>query len=272
MKVVLFCGGMGTRLREYSETIPKPMVEIGGRPLLWHLMRYYAHFGHKDFILCLGDKGDYIKECFRDHDGDWSNDLPLATGYRTAKLIDRDAHDWNVSFVDTGLNANIGQRLMAVREYVAGESVFMANYGDGLSDLDLNEYLNRFERSDKTAGLLCVKPSQSFHVVSLREDGRVQRLEQAAQSELWINGGFFVFKQQVFDYIRDGEELLDQPFHRLMAEDQLIAYRNEGFWACIDTLKDKTMFDDLVARGETPWAVWESANDSGRTAVAQDSG
>jgi glucose-1-phosphate cytidylyltransferase len=259
MKVVLFCGGLGTRLREYSETIPKPMVEIGGRPLMWHLMRYYAHFGHKDFILCLGYKGEYTKEYFLNHGKVLSDDLTPKS--RRVRWRDDD-EDWTISFVETGLSANIGQRLMAVKEYLVGDDVFMANYSDGLADLDLKRYLDQFFQSGKIASFLCVKPSQSFHVVTLGQDDQVQQIAPAVQSDLWINGGFFVFKADIFNYVRDGEELVHEPFHRLMADHQLVAFRNEGFWACIDTLRDKQMFDDMVARGETPWAVWESSGNS----------
>jgi glucose-1-phosphate cytidylyltransferase len=144
MKVVLFCGGLGTRLKEYSETVPKPMVEIGYRPLMWHLMRYYAHFGHKEFILCLGYKGDVIKKYFLEYNECLSNDFVYTRGGKGIQLYNNDIEDWSISFVDTGLQSNIGQRLMAVREYLAGDQVFLANYADGLTDLDLNLYLDHF--------------------------------------------------------------------------------------------------------------------------------
>lgn len=256
MKVVLFCGGLGTRLKEFSETIPKPMIDIGYRPLMWHLMRYYAHFGHKDFILCLGYQGDYIKKYFLDYDECLSNDFVLLNGGRDIKVFNNDISDWTISFVDTGLNTNIGQRLFAVKEYLEDENVFMANYSDGLADLDLNEYLDHFYRHDKIGSFLCVRPSQSFHVVTLGEDSEVKCITPVGKSDMWINGGFFVFKRKIFDYMREGEELVQEPFFRLIAENQLMAYRNTGFWACIDTLKEKKMFDEMHARGEMPWAVW----------------
>jgi glucose-1-phosphate cytidylyltransferase len=259
MKVVLFCGGLGTRLKEYSETIPKPMVEIGYRPLMWHLMRYYAHFGFKDFILCLGYRGDYIKKYFLNYDECMSNDFVLKNGGRDVQLYSNDIEDWTISFVDTGLHTNIGQRLLAVKEYLQGEEVFMANYSDGLADLDLNAYLDYFYRNDKIACFLSVKPSQSFHVVSVGEDGQVTKIEPVGKSNVWINGGYFVFKKEVFDYIQEGEELVQEPFYRLLAQNQLITHKNHGFWACIDTLKEKKLFDDMYARGDTPWAVWDSS-------------
>ena len=257
MKVVLFCGGLGARLKEYSETIPKPMVEIGYRPLMWHLMRYYAHFGHNEFILCLGNRGDYIKKYFLNYDECLSNDFVMTQGGKDIQLFDKDISDWKISFIDTGLNTNIGQRLLAVKDLLRGEEVFMANYADGLTDLDLDAYLAHFNRHDRVASFLSVKPSQSFHVVSARADGLVEQIQPVDRSEVWINGGFFVFKQSIFDYIREGEELVQEPFYRLIAEGQLVTYRNPGFWACIDTLKEKKMFDDMFASGDTPWTVWE---------------
>jgi glucose-1-phosphate cytidylyltransferase len=258
MKVVLFCGGMGTRLREYSETVPKPMVEIGYRPIIWHLMRYYAHFGHKDFILCLGYKGDYIKNYFLNYNECFSNDFTLSNGGKTINLHRSDIEDWTISFVDTGLTSNIGKRLMAVKPYLEGEEVFLANYADGLSDLDLDLYLNHFCTHGKIASFLAVQPSQSFHVVSFNEGALIDNIQPVGCSDLWINGGFFALKQAVFDYIQDGEELVIEPFQRLIQRKELIAYRNPGFWACMDTLKEKILFDEMYATGQTPWAVWNS--------------
>lgn len=258
MKVVLFCGGLGTRLREYSETIPKPMVEIGYRPIIWHLMRYYAHFGHKDFILCLGYRADCIRNYFINYNEYLSNDFVLSQGGKKIQLYNNDIEDWTITFVDTGLNANIGQRLAAVKPYLGEEDVFLANYADGLTDLDLNLYLNNFYQQDKIASFLCVQPSQSFHVVSVGSDSLVQDIKPVIDANLWINGGFFAFKKEIFDYIQPGEELVVEPFRRLIDRQQLVGYRNPGFWACMDTLKEKMMFDEMYAKGEMPWTVWES--------------
>lgn len=259
MKVVLFCGGLGTRLREHSETVPKPMVEIGYRPIIWHLMRYYAHFGHKEFILCLGYKGDYIKNYFLNYSECLSNDFTLSNGGRCIQLHDSDIEDWEITFIDTGLNSNIGQRLVAVKPYLKEEEVFLANYADGLSDLDLNLYLDHFYQQNKIASFLAVQPSQSFHVVSLNGDSLVENIQPVGCSNLWINGGFFALKQAIFDYIQDGEELVLEPFQRLIQRKELVAYRNPGFWACMDTLKEKILFDEMYAKGKTPWTVWESS-------------
>lgn len=258
MKVVLFCGGLGTRLREYSETIPKPMVEIGYRPIIWHLMKYYAHYGHKDFILCLGYRGDYIKRYFLNYDECLSNDFVLSQGGREVQLYNSDISDWNITFVDTGLHSNIGQRLKAVEKYLQGEEVFMANYSDGLSDLDLNAYIDNFFRQDKMASFLSVRPSQSFHHVSYDKNGLVDSIEAIDRGSLWINGGFFILKRQIFDYIQEGEELVVEPFKRLIAAKQLVTFENPNFWACMDTFKEKQIFDNMYAKGEMPWAVWET--------------
>jgi glucose-1-phosphate cytidylyltransferase len=258
MKVVLFCGGLGTRLREYSETVPKPMVSIGYRPLLWHLMRYYAHFGHREFILCLGYRGDLIKEYFINYDEWLSNDFQLVGSGKDIRLYNLDIADWKITFADTGLHSNIGQRLSAVQQYLDDEVAFLANYSDGLSDLPLGEYLDHFYRQDKIASLVCVRPSQSFHTVSLGGDGAVRDIRHVNEADLWINGGFFAFKREIFDYLKEGEELVQEPFQRLIGLEQLTAYRYEGFWACMDTFKDKQAFDDMNARGDTPWQVWRS--------------
>lgn len=257
MKVVLFCGGLGTRLHEYSETIPKPMVQIGYRPIIWHLMKYYAYFGHKEFILCLGYRGDYIKNYFLHYDECISNDFVLSNGGKEVRLAHNDIEDWTITFVDTGQHSNIGQRLMAVRKYLDDQEMFMANYSDGLTDLDLNCYLDFFKLHNKVASFLCVKPSQSFHIVSMDGDGLVANIEPVGKSNLWINGGFFIFKNEIFNYINAGEELVEQPFYRLISSNQLIAYQNNSFWACMDTLKEKKMFDDMYAEHDTPWAVWD---------------
>jgi glucose-1-phosphate cytidylyltransferase len=259
MKVVLFCGGLGTRLREYSETIPKPMVNIGYRPILWHLMKFYAHYGHTEFILCLGYRGDLIKQYFLSYDECLSNDFELTGGTRDIKLHGRDIEGWKITFVDTGLHANIGQRLRTVERYLADDPVFLANYSDGLSDLPLDEYLEHFSRRDKIASFVCVRPSQTFHTVSFGGDGLVEDIQHVGGSGLWINGGFFAFKRTVFDYLKEGEELVQEPFRRLISVQQLAAYRYEGFWACMDTFKDKQAFDDMEARGDTPWQAWRTA-------------
>lgn len=259
MKVVLFCGGLGTRLKEYSETIPKPMVDIGYRPIMWHLMRYYAHYGHKDFVLCLGYGANVIKNYFLNYHEALSNDFTLSKGGSEITLHNNDISDWTITFVDTGLNSNIGQRLMAVRKYLEGEEEFMANYTDGLADLDLDAYVDHFHQHGKVASFLSVRPSQSFHIVHAEETGEVNEIQPVWEADFWINGGFFIFKKEIFSYMQPGEELVIEPFRRLIADKQLTSYRNPSFWACMDTFKEKKTFDDMYARGEMPWAVWDDA-------------
>jgi glucose-1-phosphate cytidylyltransferase len=262
MKVVLFCGGLGTRLREYSETIPKPMVPIGHRPILWHLMKYYAHYGHREFILCLGYRGDLIRQYFLNYDECVSNDFVLSNGGRDVHLYRRDIEDWRITFVDTGLRSNIGQRLKAVEKYLEDDDVFLANYSDGLSDLNLTEYVARFRAMDKVAAFLSVRPSQSYHVVTAGPDGLVSDIRSVEESDVLINGGFFVFKKEIFDHLAAGEELVEAPFRRLVDKGELIAYRHRGFWSAMDTFKDKQRFDDMESQGNTPWAVWKEAADA----------
>jgi glucose-1-phosphate cytidylyltransferase len=257
MKVVLFCGGLGTRLREHSDTIPKPLVSIGYRPIIWHLLRYYAHFGHKDFILCLGYRGDLIKEYFVNYSEWLSNDFVLSGGLRNVEPIQKDVEDWRITFVETGLHSNIGERLLAVRKHLEGEEFFYANYSDALSDLSLTEYADAFEKKKVIAGFVAVRTWQSFHAVSARDDGIVNHIGPIRDSSFWLNGGFFHFRHDIFDYIKPGEELVEGPFRRLIEGEQLYSYKHEGFWAAMDTLKDKITFDRMNGRGDTPWKVWE---------------
>jgi glucose-1-phosphate cytidylyltransferase len=256
MKVVLFCGGLGTRLRDYSENIPKPMVNIGYRPIIWHLMKYYAHYGHTDFILCLGYRGDVVKQYFLNYEECLSNDFVLSKGGRELKLYSRDIEHWKITFVDTGLYSNIGQRLKAVEPYLEGEQVFLANYTDGLSDLPLPTYLDNFYQRDAIASFVSVRPNQTFHIVTVDDGSVVKNICHVSQTDLWMNGGFFAFKREVFDYVGEGEELVEEPFGRLIQKGALVAYKHDGFWACMDTFKDKQRLDELNAQGNCPWEVW----------------
>src|SRR5262245_44172801 len=256
MKVVLFCGGLGTGIRDDTESIPKPMVVIGYRPILWHVMRYYAHFGHKDFILCLGYRADVIKNYFLNYNECLTNDFVISDGGKKVQLLNSDIHDWSITCVDTGSTSNIGQRLKAVEKYLEGEEEFLANYSDGLTDLHLPDQLDNFHRQNKTASFLSVKPNVSFHVISTDADGLATGIKDVEQSEMRINGGFFIFKKAIFDYMRAGEELVREPFDRLIRERSLIAYRYDGFWMCMDTFKDKQRLESLYNKGEAVWEVW----------------
>jgi glucose-1-phosphate cytidylyltransferase len=258
MKVVLFCGGKGMRLRELSEDTPKPMVNIGYRPIIWHLMKYYAHFGHKDFILCLGYKGDAFKKYFLEYDECVSNDFTLSEGGSKLELGNSDIHDWRISFVDTGIHSNIGQRLVRAKKYVQDEEIFLANYSDGLTDLNLDKQLEHFKGHNKIASFLSVKPNLTYHTVTMKNDGLVGDMRPFKSCNIRINGGFFILKNDIFEYIRDGEELVQEPFYRLIEKEQLIAYEYNGFWGALDTFKDKQQLDELYEKGNPPWKVWNS--------------
>ena len=256
MKVVLFCGGLGTRLREHSDTIPKPLVNVGYRPILWHLMRYYAHFGHTEFILCLGYRGDLIRDYFLNYNEAMTNDFVLSEGGRRVELMSRDLDAWKITFVDTGLHSNIGQRLLRVRKYVEGDPEFLANYADGLSDLPLDKLVQEFHDDDAVASFATVRSPQSFHTVKFGDDGRVTSMGAMNAGGIWINGGYFALRREIFDYLQEGEELVEQPFARLIAKRALRTYCHQGFWQSMDTFKDKITFDRMEAQGKCPWMLW----------------
>jgi glucose-1-phosphate cytidylyltransferase len=256
MKVVLFCGGLGMRLHPSTEIIPKPLVTVGEKPILWHIMKYYSHFGHNDFILCLGYKGELIKRYFLDYDECLSSDFVLSNGGKDKKLIEKNSDDWRITFADTGLYSNIGQRLKAVQKHLDKEEMFLANYSDGLTDLNLPTLIDYVKKKNKTACLLTVKPFHSYHAVFSEKSGLVSNMVPLQESEIRINGGYFVFKNQIFDYIKDGEELVNEPFKRLISKKELLAYNFDGFWANMDTYKDKQQLDDWAAKGHANWQVW----------------
>jgi glucose-1-phosphate cytidylyltransferase len=184
----------------------------------------------------------------------------MSEGGKSLQLLGTDIQDWTITFADTGLNSNIGQRLKAVERYLHGEEVFLANYSDGLTDFLLPSMVEHFMASGKVAAFLCVQPTQSFHVVSLGEGHDVAAIQHLARSGLYINGGYFIFRKEIFNYIGDGEELVEEPFHRLVKEGLLAGYRHDGFWLPMDTFKDKQLLEDLYSRGAAPWEVWKNAN------------
>jgi glucose-1-phosphate cytidylyltransferase len=220
-------------------------------------MRYYAHFGHTEFILCLGYRGDLIREYFLSYNEAMSNDFTLHGAGRKIVLHSHDIDDWKITFVDTGLHSNIGQRLLRVRSYLGDDPVFLANYADGLSDLPFDDHVEKFlAKPDQIASFVAVPSTQSFHAVNADDQGVVTKLGAMPDQQLLINGGYFVLRSEVFDYINEGEELVEQPFARLIAARRLMTYRWQGFWQCMDTLKDKISFDRMEARGTCPWKVW----------------
>jgi glucose-1-phosphate cytidylyltransferase len=237
VKVVLFCGGLGLRLRGMTGVVPKPMVPIGGRPLLWHIMRYYDHFGHRDFVLCVGHQAEVIKRYF---------------GHSSFR-----AEGWRVTFVDTPPEASIGERFFAVRDCI-DDDVFLANYGDTVTDVLLPDLIEAHRDSGKVASLLSVPPNYTFNAVTTNGSPLVSGFHDIADSGVRINGGYFVFGRRVFDFIEEGEDLPEM-FARLVANDELVAYAYDGFWAPMDTLKDKERLEALVASGGSVWQVWENA-------------
>jgi glucose-1-phosphate cytidylyltransferase len=259
MKVVLFCGGLGTRLREHSETIPKPLVNIGVRPILWHLMRYYAHYGHKEFILALGYRGDMVREYFLNYNECLSNDFVLSNsnGERTVTPMSHDISDWKITFVDTGLHSNLGQRLLRVRKYIGDDEEFMANYADGLSNLPLDRHIAEFRRHRSVASFVASRSPLSFHALHKEEDGVVTSFGRMQDGGFWVNAGFFCLRNEIFDFVNEGDELVEQPFQRLIEQRRLSVFRYEGFWQSMDTFKDKITFDRMEGRAECPWMVWK---------------
>jgi glucose-1-phosphate cytidylyltransferase len=253
MKVVIFCGGLGIRMGEATQTIPKPMIPVGPRPILWHIMKWYASWGHTDFVLCLGYRADMIKQYFLTYNEALGNDFVLAGGGREVELLGRDMEDWTITFVDTGINTTIGERLKAVQHHVDGDAVFLATYGDGLTNAPLDDMVDTLERSGKTALFLSVRPRVDYHVVQADETGLVQAVESLADADVWINGGFFVFRREIFDAIGPGEDLVTEAFARLVARAELIAYRYPGFWEPMDTMKDKQKLDALLESSRAPW-------------------
>ncbi len=259
MKVVLFCGGAGMRLRGYSEDVPKPMVTIGARPVLWHVMKYYAHFGHKEFILCLGYKASVIKNYFLEYEESVSNDFIFSQGGRKLEFMQRDIDDWKITFVDTGLNATIADRLRLIEPHLEGEEMFLANYSDGLTDFHLPQMIQEFTRRGSYACFLSVQPrSSSLDTVQAGEDGSVRAIKSMKDASIWVNGGFFVLRKEIFRYIKPHEELVYEPFQRLISEGKLWSPRYAGFWQCMDTFRDKQLLDEMEASGAPPWYLWKN--------------
>jgi glucose-1-phosphate cytidylyltransferase len=256
-------------LRGYSEDVPKPMVTIGSRPVLWHVMKYYAHFGHKDFILCLGYKASAIKNYFLDYEESVSNDFVFSQGGRKLDFMQRDIDDWKITFVDTGLNTSIADRLRLVKPFLEGEDVFLANYSDGLTDFCLPNMIHEFSRSDKYASFLSVQPrSSSLDTVQTDKDGVVRSIRSMKDAGIWVNGGYFVLRKEIFNYINTGEELIYEPFQRMIAEGKVWTHCYDGFWQCMDTFRDKQILDELEASGKAPWCLWKNGQHPAAGVVA----
>jgi glucose-1-phosphate cytidylyltransferase len=255
MKVVLFCGGLGMRIREYSEAIPKPMIPVGNQPILWHIMQYYKQYGHTEFVLCLGYKANIVKDFFLKYRAHDFADCIVSGLGSNVELLNEPEEDWRVTLIDTGIWRNIGERLWAVREQVQNEDIFLANYSDGLTDVDLDDMVERFKKSGKLACFLAVRPALTYHLADIAPDGQVREIRSSDRSDIWINGGYFLLRKEIFNYMREGEELVIEPFQRLVENGQLVAYKYEGFWRSMDTLKDRQVLEDMVEQGKMPWRV-----------------
>jgi glucose-1-phosphate cytidylyltransferase len=258
VKVVLFCGGYGMRMRDGVSDLPKPMHVVGPRPLLWHVMRYYAHFGHTEFVLCLGYGADSIKDFFLTYSETASNDFVLEAG--KVRLLSSDIADWTITFVHTGLDSPIGERLRRVRRHVEGEEMFLANYADVLTDLPLNRMIGQFRASDAVGALLAVPPQPAFHCVDVAEGDRVAGVTTLQEMPLWENGGYFVLRPEVFDYLPPGGDLVADACRALAKEGRLQAYKHRGFWQPADTVKERHALEAAYQAGNRPWMLWERAH------------
>lgn len=259
MKVVIPCGGRGTRLMEETGRRPKPMVEIGGRPILWHIMKFYAHYGFKDFVLCLGYKGDVIRDYFLNYHA-MRNDFTVNLGFRKGIIFhgNRDEEDWNVTLADTGLDTLTADRIYRVRKYV-GEEPFMVTYCDGITDLNLQALLAFHREQGRLATLTGVRGHSRFGVLQDDGNGKVSGFKEKPQVGERINAGFFVFEPEVFEYLENAQCMLEQgPLSALSEDNQLSVYPHDGFWSCMDTYRDSMRLNELWYEERAPWAVWKN--------------
>ena len=258
MKVVILCGGLGTRLREETEFRPKPMVEVGGRPILWHIMKIFARHGLSDFILCLGYKGQVIKEYFLNYEA-MNNDFALTLGreHGIEFLGNHEEQGFRVTLADTGPETLTGGRVKRIEPYVDGDT-FIVTYGDGLANVDITALLEFHRQHGKLATVTSVRPVSRFGVLDMEKDGRVQQFAEKPQSEGWINAGFFVFNRKVFDYFQGGDRCImeHEPLERLAADGQLVAYRHTDFFFAMDTYREYEVLNKMWQSGEAPWKVW----------------
>ncbi|GAB2531026.1 sugar phosphate nucleotidyltransferase [Nocardia heshunensis] len=256
MKVVLFCGGYGMRMRNGTDdAIPKPMQMVGPRPLIWHVMRYYAHYGHKDFVLCLGYGATHIKNFFLTYQESVSNDFVIHDG--KVELLQSDISDWTITFVDTGVESPIGERLRRVRGHLEGEPYFLANYADVLTDAPLDEMIGKFQTSGAAASMMIVPPASTFHCVNVNSAGEVKTITPVTELPLWMNGGYFVLTPEIFDHIPPGGDLVADGCGALAEQGRLFGYQHHGFWKPADTFKERAELDSGYQQGDRPWMVWE---------------
>lgn len=259
MKVVLFCGGYGMRMRDGISDVPKPMAKVGPRPLLWHVMRYYAHFGHTDFVLCLGYGAHHIKDYFLDYRETVSNDFVLRGD--DIEMLSTDISDWTITFAHTGLDSPIGERLRRVRHHLEGEDMFLANYADVLTDAPLNKMIDDFRASDAVATLLAVPPQPAFHCVQLGEDSKIDQILALNTMPLWENGGYFVLRPEIFDHIPENGDLVGDACTELSKRGCMLAFPYRGFWQSADTVKERLALEASYESGRRPWMLWDSRPD-----------
>jgi glucose-1-phosphate cytidylyltransferase len=256
VKVVLFCGGYGMRMRDGASDLPKPMHPVGPRPLIWHVMRYYAHFGHKDFVLCLGYGAHHIKNYFLNYDETESNDFVLHQG--EVELMGSDIQDWNITFVHTGLDSPIGERLRRVKALVQDDEMFHANYADVLTDAPLDTMVSQFTRSAAVGQLMAVPPQSAFHCVDVSDDGTLDSITTLQEMPLWENGGYLMFRPEVFDFLEKDCDLIGDVCAPLARKGRMSAYRHRGFWQPADTVKERNALEAAYQGGTRPWMLWEA--------------
>lgn len=258
MKTVILAGGLGTRISEESHLKPKPMIEIGDMPILWHIMKHYSFYGHNEFIICCGYKGYVIKEYFADyylHRSDVSFDFRDDNRMTVHSNV---AEPWHVTLVDTGLNTMTGGRLKRVKDYI-GQETFMLTYGDGVSDVNINSLIQYHKKKTQNATITAVQPGGRFGVIDIEDDNSISKFrEKTKEDGGWINGGFMVFDAPIFDYIENDQTVLERaPLEKLALDGQLNAYKHDGFWQCMDTMRDKLYLEELWNSGRAPWKVWQ---------------
>ena len=257
MKTILLAGGLGTRLSEETTLKPKPMVEIGGMPILWHIMKSYASYGYNDFAVALGYKGDVIKDFFLNYKL-YKSDMIVNIKSGKVNFENDFSEDWTVGMHETGPNSMTGGRLFNLKKLFKPGDTFMLTYGDGVADVDISKLVAFHKAHGKTATLTAVRPPARFGSLIIEEDGHILEFKEKPQvGEGWINGGFFVFDYKVFDYLRDQSTILErEPLENLTKDNELVAYRHDGFWHCMDTIRDRDNLNEIWASGKAPWKKW----------------
>lgn len=259
MKVVILCGGKGTRLREETEYKPKPLIMVGDRPILWHIMKLYSHYGFNDFVLCLGYKGEMIKDYFLNYD-ERAHDFTLKLGSGEKKIMHHGnaTPNWNITFADTGLDCDTGSRVARIKKYIGNDEDFFLTYGDGVANVNILELLKHHKERGKTVTVTGIQPPNPFGVIEVNE-GLVKTFAEKPQSQDWTNGGFFVCNRRVFDKLSDdGKCVFEQkPLRNLAQKGELVVYHHKDFWHCVDTLKHMEGLNALYVKGNRPWMVWE---------------